>query len=176
MTAFTRIPQNTNYLQPTKFILSFDRIGSVQYFCQSINVPGISLGQGVYNTPLSDIPIAGNKLTYNPLEIDFTINEDVESWNQIQLWMKAIASPKSIQERNSLTTLQTNYKNSKLTSYSDATLVVLSALNNPILSVRFINTFPTSLGDIQFDTKQSADDILTASATFAYEYFEFEKA
>ena len=117
MTAFTRIPQNTNYLQPTKFILSFDRIGSVQYFCQSINVPGISLGQGVYNTPLSDIPIAGNKLTYNPLEIDFTINEDVESWNQIQLWMKAIASPKSIQERNSLTSLQTNYKNSKLTSY-----------------------------------------------------------
>jgi hypothetical protein len=176
MTAFTRIPQNTNYLQPTKFILSFDRIGSVQYFCQSINVPGISLGQGVYNTPLADIPIAGNKLTYNPLEIDFTINEDVESWNQIQLWMKSIASPKSIQERNSLTALQTNYKNSKLTSYSDATLIVLSALNNPILSVRFINTFPTSLGDIQFDTKQSADDILTATASFAYEYFEFEKA
>ena len=45
MTALTRSPQNTNYLQPTKYILTLDRIPTVQYFCQEANVPGISLGQ-----------------------------------------------------------------------------------------------------------------------------------
>ena len=61
-----------------------------------------------------------------------------------------------------------------LTSYSDATLIVLSALNNPILRVRFINAFPLSLSDIQFDTTQSAENIITGTASFAFEYFDIE--
>ena len=173
MTAETRIPKNTNYLQPTKYLLQFDRIGSVQYFCQSINIPGINLGQTVYNTPLIDIPIAGNKLSYSPLSINFAVGEDLDSWNQLQLWMRAIASPESSNERKTLTEIQSGYKSSKLTSYSDASLTVLSALNNPVLRVQFINTFPISLGDITFDTKQSADDIITVDATFGFEYFDF---
>lgn len=173
MVATTRLPSNTNYLQPTKYVLQFDRIGSVQYFCQTINIPGMSLGQASFSNPMIDIPIAGNKLTYNPLNIEFAISEDLDSWNQLQLWLRSIASPSSIAERNQLTALQNNYKTSKLTSYSDATLTVLSALNNPILRVQFYNTFPTSLSDIFFDTKDSADTIITGNASFSFEYFDF---
>ena len=32
--------------------------------------------------------------------------------------------------------------------------------------------FPVSLSDVQFDTTQSADTIITADAVFRYEYFE----
>ena len=45
MTVLTRAPQNTNYLQPSKFLLSFDRMPTVQYFCQEVNLPGVSMGQ-----------------------------------------------------------------------------------------------------------------------------------
>jgi len=45
MTAITRSPENTNLLQPTKFLLTFDRIRATQYFCQSVNLPGVSLGE-----------------------------------------------------------------------------------------------------------------------------------
>lgn len=180
MAATTRIPQNTNYLQPTKYVLQFDRIGSVQYFCQTVNIPGMSLGQATFQTPLVDIPIADNKLLYNPLNINFAVSEDLDSWNQLQLWFRAIASPKSITERQELTQKQNSYKNfnsnSYLNSYSDATLTVLSALNNPILRVQFYNVFPITLSDISFDTKDSADTILTADASFMFEYFDFNKA
>jgi hypothetical protein len=57
--------------------------------------------------------------------------------------------------------------------YSDATLTVLSALNNPILRVEFTNMFPVSLSDIYFDTKQSADDVISADATFVFDQFKF---
>ena len=174
MTQITRQPQNTNLLQPTKFLLSFDRIASVQYFCQEANIPGINLGQATYNTPFMDIPVAGNKLTYNPFNVTFTVDEKVNSWNQINLWLRAIAAPTGFDERNNLTARQNAYKKQTLTSYSDATLIVLSALNNPILRVRFINAFPLSLSDIQFDTTQSAENIITGTASFAFEYFDIE--
>ena len=176
MVATTRIPQNTNYLQPTKYVLQFDRIGSVQYFCQTVNIPGMSLSQATLNTPLLDIPIAGNKLSYNELNINFAISEDLDSWNQLQLWLRAIASPKSNAERNQLTQQQNSHKNYNLTSYSDATLTILSALNNPILRVQFYNVFPISLSNIEFDTKASADTILTGNAAFRFEYFDLTPA
>jgi hypothetical protein len=176
MAALTRSPENTNLLQPTKYLLIFDRIPTTQYFCQSANIPGVSLGQAEFNTPLLDIPIAGNKMSYEHFNISFTIDENMISWRNIYDWFRAIASPKSIDERNRLNKLQNNYKSSSLINYSDATLTILSALNNPIARLKFYNMFPVSLSDIDFDVKNSADDIITAQASFRYEYFEFEQA
>jgi hypothetical protein len=173
MTLLTRTPQNTNYLQPTKFLLTIDRITTTQYFCQSVNLPGVSLGEAAYNTPTLDFFVAGNKITYNPLNIKFTIDEQVQSWKELYMWFQSIGS-QSIDERNRISDMQS--KRSKLKSYSDATLTVLSSLNNPIMNIRFINLFPTSLSDIDFDTQSSADNIITADATFHYEYFEFVTA
>ena len=173
MTALNRTPQNTNYLQPTKYLLTFDRIGAVQYFCQEINIPGVNLGQTSSPTPLYDLPIVGNKVNYNSLDIGFTVDEAMVSWKNLHDWFRAIASPKSFADRNTLTTIQNAYKSSSLTSYSDATLTILSALNNPIVRIQFYNVFPISLSDIKFDTKESADEIITGQASFAFEYFDF---
>jgi hypothetical protein len=134
----------------------------------------MNLGQATYNTPFVDIPIAGNKISYNPFNITFTVDEKLNSWNQLNLWFRSIASPTGFEERNSLSAIQNAYKAQKIKTYSDATLIVLSALNNPILRVHFINCFPISISDIDFDTKESADNIITASASFAFEYFDIE--
>ena len=176
MTALTRLPQNTNYLQPTKFLLTFDRLGDVQYFCQTVNIPGVNLGQAPFNTPMLDVFVPDRKMIYNPLSIHFTIDESLNGWQQLHAWFRSIASPTSFDERNRLTSLQNAKKtSSSLDSYSDATLTILSALNNPILRVKFYNVFPITLSDILFDTTQSADDIITADCVFTFDYFDFEK-
>ena len=176
MTALTRLPQNTNYLQPSKFLLTFDRLGDVQYFCQTINIPGVNLGQAPFNTPMLDVFVPDRKIIYNPLSIHFTIDESLNGWQQLHAWFRSIASPTSFDERNRLTSLQNaNKTSSSLNSYSDATLTILSALNNPILRVKFYNVFPITLSDILFDTTQSADDIITADCVFTFDYFDFEK-
>ena len=174
MTALTRTPENTNLLQPTKFILTFDRIGSTQFFCQSVNLPGINLGQAPINTPMLDYFSPGNKITYNPLNVHFLVDEKLDTWQQIHSWFRSIASPESFQERKRLTDIQNQYSKNKLKQYSDATLTVLSSLNNPILRIRFINMFPITLSDITFDSSQSADDIITADCVFIFDYFNFE--
>lgn len=174
-----RTPQNTHFLQPTKYLLTFDRLGDIQYFCQQVNVPGVNLGQAQISFPGQDVFSPGNKMTWNPLAIRFLVNEDLSSWRGLYNWFKAIASPEGTEERKRLTDLQNNYKtftprSNRLQNYSDATLTILSALNNPIMRIKFTNVFPITLNDLGLDTTQSADDIITADATFVFDYYEFE--
>jgi hypothetical protein len=175
MTAISRTPQNTNFLQPTKFTFQLDRIGTGQYFCQSVNVPGVSLGQAPINFPGIDVFAPGNKISYSQLTIRFLVDEKLQSWIDLHNWFRSIAAPTGTDERNRLSAIQ-NQSKTKSTPYSDGTLTVLSALNNPLIRVKFYNLFPVNLADIQFDTSLSADDTVTAEATFQFDYFDFETA
>ena len=167
MTAFTRTPENTNLLQPTKFLLTFSRLPATQYFCQEVNIPGVSLGTVDRVTPFLDMYSPGTKLTYEPLVITFTINEDLQSWKDLYDWFTSIADPDGWQGRDHPRELQQNKH------LSDATLTVLSGLNNPLLRIQFTNCFPVTLTDIQFDTKQDADHIITCTATFRYQSYKY---
>jgi hypothetical protein len=173
MTALTRTPLNTNALQPTKFLLTFDRIATTTYFCQSVNLPGISVGQAPINYPSLDVYAPGNKLTYNNFTISFMLDEQVASWRSLHDWFMSFAAPSGTDERNRMTALQNAGKTPGKPYYSDATLTILNNLNNPVIRVQFTNMFPVSLSDIQFDTKQNADDIMYGDATFVYEQFNF---
>jgi hypothetical protein len=172
MTALTRNPKNTNFLQPTKFLLSFDRISDVQYQCQEINLPGITLGTITRPTPFIDMYSPGTKLTYNALDITFYIDEELISWKNLQNWFLSIANPDGFEKRDHSKELRTE----GLKHLSDATLTILSNLNNPLVKIQFANCFPVTLGDLRFDTQLSADTIMSASASFRYDYYNILSA
>lgn len=167
MTALNRNPENLNYFQPTKFLLTFSRISTVQYFCQEVNIPGVSLGEVDRVTPFLDMYSPGTKLKYDLLDVTFTIDEELESWKNLYNWFISIANPEGFEGRKNTVELQRN-KN-----FSDATLTVLSALNNPVLRIEYKNCFPLSMSDIKLDTKSSADQIVTCTSTFRYESYNY---
>jgi hypothetical protein len=176
MSALDRTPENTNYLQPTKFLLTFDRIPNAQYFCQSVNLPGLTLGTTSIETPFRGIPVAGTKLDYNPLNVTFNVNGDLKSWLDLHQWMRSVGSPTGFTERiqqsprqNAQSVDMDGYPK----SYSDATLTILSNLNNPIARIVFINAFPSHLSDLDFDTTKSADEVMTATGTFQFSYYDY---
>ena len=76
MTAITRNPTNPNPLIGSRFILSFGRVPNVQYFCQSVSVPGISLSEAVIVNPFVDIYSPGEKAIYDLLNVTFMVDED----------------------------------------------------------------------------------------------------
>lgn len=172
MTALTRTPQNTNFLQPTKFLLTFDRIKDVQYQCHSVNLPGATLGIVTRETPFIDMYSPGTKLVYNPLDITFYLDEGLYSWKNLQKWFNSIASPEGFEKRDHSRELTPP----AMRHFSDATLTILSNLNNPLVRIRFVNVFPHTLGDVNFDTQQSADTIMSAVASFRYDYYEIMDA
>ena len=167
MTAINRSPENTNLLQSTKFLLTFDRIRTTQYFCQTVNLPGVSLGEVSRATPFLDMYSPGTKLTYDPLVVEFILDEELQGWKNLYDWFLTMADPDGFEERGGSRELQTNKH------FSDATLSILSGLNNPLLRIHYTNLFPLSISDIRFDTTQSADTIMTATATFRYQSYNY---
>jgi len=167
MTAINRSPENTNLLQSTKFLLTFDRIRTTQYFCQTVNLPGVSLGEVSRATPFLDMYSPGTKLTYDPLVVEFILDEELQGWKNMYDWFLSMADPDGFEKRDGSRELQTNKH------FSDATLSILSGLNNPLVRIHYTNLFPLSISDIRFDTTQSADTIMTATATFRYQSYTY---
>jgi hypothetical protein len=167
MTALNRSPENTNFLQPTKYLLTFDRIRTTQYFCQTVNLPGVSLGEVNRVTPFLDMYSPGTKLTYEPLQIEFILDEKLQGWKNLYDWFLTMADPDGFEKRDGSKELQTNKH------FSDATLSILSGLNNPLIRIQYTNLFPLSISDIRFDSTQSADTIMTATATFRYQSYKY---
>ena len=167
MTAINRSPENTNLLQSTKFLLTFDRIRTTQYFCQTVNLPGVSLGEVSRATPFLDMYSPGTKLTYDPLVVEFILDEELQGWKNLYDWFLTMADPDGFEKRDGSRELQTNKH------FSDATLSILSGLNNPLVRIHYTNLFPLSISDIRFDTTQSADTIMTATATFRYQSYNY---
>jgi len=166
MTVLNRNPVNTNPLQPTKFLLTFSRIPDVQYFCQTVNVPGVVLGEVTRETPFLDMYSPGTKLKYEPFDIDFIIDEELSSWKNLYKWFISIADPDGFEQRDGLLSKQNEH-------LSDATLTILSALNNPVLRIEFRNIFPLTMSDLDFNTQLSADTIMTCKSTFRYQSYNY---
>ena len=67
-------PTNLNQLNVVSFETNFLRIPGVNYFCQRINIPGISLSSSVISTPFASIPIEGDVLEFEDLSIEYNLS------------------------------------------------------------------------------------------------------
>jgi len=155
-------PENTNFLQPTKYVLTFPEVPDMIYFCQKANIPGVSLGQALQETPNLDLFHSGTKISYNTFDVTFLVNEDLSAWTSIYNWMKDLSS------------VEATYAKRK-SGKKQAVLTVMSNQNNPKLRVKLMDLFPLSLSDLEFDTTLSAEEHITATVSFRYDWFELEQ-
>jgi hypothetical protein len=155
-------PENTNFLQPTKYVLTFPEVPDMIYFCQKANIPGVSLGQAIQETPNLDLFHSGTKISYNTFDVTFLVNEDLSAWTTIYNWMKDLSS------------VEASYAKRK-EGKKQAVLTVMSNQNNPKLRVKLMDLFPLSLSDLEFDTTLSAEEHITATVSFRYDWFELEQ-
>ena len=177
MTATNRNPSNPNFLQPNKFQLNFARSPNVQYFCQSLSVPGISMSEVPQMTPFVDIYVPGEKAIYDLLNITFLVDEELKSWVEIHDWIRAMTFPKEFAEYGKLDRLNkyTTHVQTKTPQYSDATVTLLSSSNTPYYKFKFYGVFPTTLSTFVMSATDSPDTVVTADATFRYMYYDIEK-
>ena len=65
----TRQPDKMDYASPIQFRFKISKLPEVEFFIQTVNLPGISLGSATVTTPLYDYPVPGDKITYQILDI-----------------------------------------------------------------------------------------------------------
>ena len=167
---------NPNYLHSNKFKLGFSRLPNVQYFCQSVSVPGISMSEAFQPTPFLDLYAPGDKAVYDVLVATFIIDEDLKTWKEIHDWIRGMTFPENFEEYKNLDKLSKYYGKPNAPQYSDATLTLLSSNNNPIHRFKFYDVFPTSISSFIVNTQDSPENILTADVTFRFSYYDIENA
>jgi len=176
MTAVTRNPTNPNFLHPNKFILEFSRAPNIQYFCQSVSVPGISMSEVPQNTPFVDVYVPGEKAIYDLLNVTFVIDEEMKSWIEIHDWIRAMTFPENFEEYQKLDRLsRIAGVNNPKPQYSEASVTILSSSNTPYYRFKYHAVFPTTLSTMILNASDGPDSVVTADATFRYSYFDIEK-
>ena len=184
----SRQPTVTDYSSPTQFRFGINQLPKVEFFTTSANLPGISLSELVIPTPYTNIPIVGDKITYENLTLTFIVDEFLENYISIHNWLIGIGFPEN---REQFTTFRSTTSNTSIAGaggntdigkvgkptadrplYADATLTVLSNKNNPIVEVRYSDMFPVSLSGLDYNSQAADVDYLTATIDFRYKLYE----
>jgi len=166
-------PSSINPLSPNGFMLNILKLPDVSYFCQQANLPSISLGEIDQYTPLSVAGIPGEMLEYTKLDIQFLIDEQMNNYKSIFNWMTGLGFPENNTQYSSMLALDNKNRTELSKNYSDGTLSVLSATNNVIEQISFIDLFPISLDSLVFQSTNNDVQYMVGHATFRYSYYKF---
>jgi hypothetical protein len=184
-----RQPAKMDYASPIQFRFKCTKLPEVEFTCQTANIPGISLGSATQPTPLVDIPIPGDKISFQSLDINFLVDENLNNYKEIHDWLIGIGFPQNYTQFQNLqaegsdrfpgstrstaaTGSSTPQPLSEGGTYSDATLTILNSKNIAKTEIRFQNVYPTSLGSLSYDVKLTDVDYLQAAVSFNYMYYE----
>ena len=183
-----RQPEVLDYASPTQFRMAINQLPKVEFFITSCNLPGINLGEAVFPTPLKQIPIQGDELTFENLSISFLVDENLQNYKELHDWLIGIGFPQSRQQFKNFRSQTANRPGATRGNsqdigdvqpatpispmFSDGTLTILSNKNNPVVEVRFEELSPVALGALAFDQEATDVQYLKATADFNYKYYE----
>ena len=191
--AITRQPTQLDYASPAQFKFKITKLPKVEYFCTEVNIPTLQMSSATQPTPLRQIPIPGTQLDFGDLSLTYMVDEKFENFEEIYNRLRGLGIPVDHKDYANLGTAgrdrfpnqgkEVNLLGTKRskeqpaqsmgTALSDATLAILSAKNNVIKEVRFIDVFPVAMSGASF-TQQATDiNYITSTVTFKYMYYEF---
>tara|TARA_R110001592_G_scaffold52601_7_gene161039 strand:- start:6375 stop:6962 length:588 start_codon:yes stop_codon:yes gene_type:complete len=186
--ALNRQPTELDYADPTKFKFTINKLPTVEFFTFAANVPGVTLGDAIFPTPFKAIPIQGDDLTFDNLEITFLVDEQLNNYKELHQWLVGIGFPKSRTQFSSFRTAASDtfptpsgdkgeatkpgIATPNNAMFGDAILTIMTSKNNPVVEVRFADLFPVALSGLAYNQQETDITYLTATCTFSYQLYE----
>ena len=172
MAAANKIPDNLNYLSNISFRLTMQDAPNLTWFCQAVNIPGVSLEAIDVPTPFATIPYAGAKVNFEELSVRFIVDEHLKNWMEIYDRIIALGLAEGGE----------NYRLLKAKSdltqrggtVSTLVLTVLTSAMNPQMEFYFYEAFPITVSALDFDSANADLEYFTATAAFRYTNYEIK--
>lgn len=166
--ARSSLTENKNFLQPTGFRISIDHtlFGNVQFFAQSVSHPGASVNAvEVAHPRVASIPFSGSKITYGDLSVNLILDEDMQSYTELQNWLERLVNEKEVRPRQRVI-------QEKEQTYADITVSILTSHNNANLRIKYNDCIITNLGQFELTANASDINFIVFPATFRFRDFE----
>jgi hypothetical protein len=146
----------------------------VNFFCQQVNLPGLTFGDPSFATPFASVPVPGDHITYDNLTVNFLIDENMENYRSIWNWIVALGFPQSYDQYITFINAdQSGILNELAKNYSDGTLEILGSSNTAVATIQFVDMFPVALDTILFQSTNQDVPYIVGNATFRYSYYKF---
>ncbi|ASD50381.1 deoxynucleotide monophosphate kinase [Acidovorax phage ACP17] len=151
---------NYNQALGTSFLLEIPFLEEVNYFCQTAEVPGLTMA-GV-DTPFKNFQGAmpSNRIDFDQLNITFLVDEQWTNWYSILEWMKRIRRGNAPLPKEMV----------------DITLHLLNSNKNLNKQLVFRGAFPVMLGTLPLESSVVDVDPLVCSLAFRFQDYEMTKA
>jgi hypothetical protein len=166
MSTTTSTLESQNFLQPTGFkvVVLRKRFKNLEFFAQSIQHPDLNVSPAIAPFRGTNAQFPGDKLEYGALTIDAIMDENMNVYKEMHSWLTSNVN----NEYKSPSSVTSNDQD---VSTYDISLMVLSSHNNVIDTIRYKDTFPTSVGAVNFQSTVSDVQYITFPITFAYTGF-----
>jgi hypothetical protein len=154
----TQLTDNFNMLSPTGFRVTIEspKFSNLEYFISTCSLPTVSLGETEAGFKNYQGFVAGDKVTYDAIDLTFMVDEDMKNYIEVFNWIQSNA-------------------NENISAKHDIILSILSSHNNVNKQIRFVNALPVSLGGVDFTTQTTSIEYLQSTVSFRYDYFEIIK-
>lgn len=157
---------NINYLRTNAFKFTIDRgSNQLELFCQATGLPGVKLSSSPQPTILgTQIPVATNTFAFDPLVVEFIVDENLDNWKSVFDWMKEIGN---ISNDTEGTPYQTWSATATLTPMTPE----FCPLSNRIITFYYV--IPVDLGGLSFKADINDPVPIKCRVTFSYAYYSF---
>lgn len=166
----TSLTENINYLQPTGFKVILDRgnYGNVEFFAQSVNHPDVSINPTIQAHSRTPIPYPGDTINFSEITLQYMVDEDLTAYREIYNWMLRLVNEPYYTQYDRLK------DDTIIPSVCQLSVIVLTSHNNKNITFKYVDAFPTSLGDISLEATNSTAEPIITPISFAYSYFIME--
>lgn len=149
--------KNYNPAINTSFKLEIPSLEVINYFVQSTELPAINAMAIRTDIRNHQAYVPANKIEYDPLTVNFIVDEDFRNQQELHLWM-----------------LRCQHGDSSLLADEcrDISLHLLTSNKTSGRIVKFFKAFPTMISGIMLESGVVDPMPLMCSATFYYQYYE----
>ena len=166
-------PTNINPLSSNGFNFSISKLPEVSFFCQEVTLPSMTLPTFDMNTPLSALPFSGEILSFDDLNIQFIIDQNMSNYIAVYNWMIGLGFPEDNNQFNDFINSQDTGYSRTSREFSDATLQILGSNNLPVQTVKFIDILPVTLSSLNFLSTNNDVTYLVGNVSFKISRYEF---
>jgi hypothetical protein len=154
-------PSNRNFLNPIGYLLKLEKFEGVDFFCQTANVPDLTMPTTEVSSRFRSLPIIpGGGVTFGDFSVRFIVDEDLVNYNSVHTWIRDVGNA----DQMARTTPENDI-------YTNGQLHIVTSSYNPAFIVEFRDLFPVSLSGLQFDATMTDVEYITAEVVFKHQQF-----
>ena len=163
---------NPNLLSNVSFNMDMGKFPGMNFYIQSVTLPGVSLSEIVIPTGPIRVPYkeVSGSAQFEPLSVTFLVDEDMNNYFEIWDWVQIVAG---INTRAYTELLERDPM--KQSVKTNITLGIMTSHRNLNITINFIDAFPTGVEPLTFDFRAPSVDYQPMTVSFTYSHFEVKR-